>query len=190
VRAAAVAAHADPERGVLLSEDELTDSRRPTVARGSAATGSDGPRADPGHGSHTQGRVLAPFEPRTGRRIAWQRPSAGRATLIRFSRAVEAASPTATTISLAQDNWPVHFHPDVTAALKGSRITLLRPPTSAPWTNPVEKVWRKLYEEVLHLHTFSDRWEELKAEVAAWLARWSQGSEELRRYVGCSRNNL
>jgi hypothetical protein len=33
----------------------------------------------------------------------------------------------------------------------------------------MEKVWRKLYQEVLHLHDFRDDWEALKREVERWL---------------------
>jgi transposase len=42
------------------------------------------------------------------------------------------------------------------AALAPSKIVLVPLPTYAPWTNPVEKVWRKLCQEVLHLHEFVD----------------------------------
>jgi len=33
-------------------------------------------------------------------------------------------------------------------------ITLVYLPTYAPWLNPIEKLWRKAYQEVLHLHRF------------------------------------
>jgi hypothetical protein len=54
----------------------------------------------------------------------------------------------------------------VLAALASSKVVVV---AYAPWTNPMEKVWRKLYQEVLHLHDFRDDWEALKREVERWL---------------------
>jgi hypothetical protein len=44
---------------------------------------------------------------------------------------VEAASPQAETIFLAQDNWPVRFLLEVTEALEPTQNWLLRLPTDA-----------------------------------------------------------
>ena len=57
-------------------------------------------------------------------------------------------------------------------------------PTYASWTNPIEKLWRWLRQEVLHLHRLADRLEELRAEVRRFLDRFALGSLELLRYVG------
>lgn len=120
----------------------------------------------------------------TGRLFCWERRHFDRQTLIRYYKALEAAYPEAERIFVVQDNWPVHFHKDVLAALANSKITLVALPTYAPWTNPVEKVWRKLYQEVLHLHEFTAQWDELKAQVKAWLDQFADGSPELLKYVG------
>ena len=77
-------------------------------------------------------------------------------TLRRFYREVLAAYPAAERIDIAQDNWPVHFHQAILSELSGTRIRLLRLPTYAPWTNPIEKVWRKLNQEVLHQHRLNE----------------------------------
>ena len=68
-----------------------------------------------------------------------------RAPLRRSFHAVAAADPQAERLYSALDNWPVHFHfhPELLAALP-PQITLVPLPTYAPWTNPVEKVWRWL----------------------------------------------
>jgi hypothetical protein len=50
--------------------------------------------------------------------------------------------------------------------------------------SPVEKVWRKLYQEVLHLHPWTNAWEQLQATVQAWLDQWAEGSTALLHYVG------
>ncbi len=86
---------------------------------------------------------------------------------------------------VVQDNWSIHRHPDVVEALTSMpRIEPVWLPTYAPWLNPVEKLWRKLKQEVLHLHRLSEQWERLKQRVAAFLASFSSGSAALLRYVG------
>jgi len=69
-----------------------------------------------------------------------------------------------------------------TAAEEG--ISLVYLPTYAPWLNPIEKLWRKAYQEVLHLHRYSDRWPEPRHWMATFLDPYSQGSPQLLRYVG------
>jgi hypothetical protein len=184
IAAVRVEVRAEPERKVLLYQDELTYYRRPTVARAYASVGGPGRFAEQGHGSNTKRRVIGSLNVMTGQLFTWQRSHSDVATLIRYYRALEAEYPAAETIYLAQDNWPVHFLPAVTGALEGTKIRLLRLPTYAPWTNPIEKVWRKLYQDVLHQHDFADRWKDLQAAVEAWLQQWANGSMELLRYVG------
>jgi hypothetical protein len=174
----------EPKRFVLVYEDELTYYRRPTVAQGYAVEGSDEPYARQGLHSNVYHRIAASLNVSSGRLFCWQRKHFDRWTLIRYYQALEAAYPDAELIFVAQDNWPVHFHDDILAALVGTKILLAPLPTYAPWTDPTEKVWRKLYQEVLHLHDFVDRWDELKAEVADWLGEFADGSTELLRYVG------
>ena len=184
VAAVCVEVRAAPARKVLLYQDELTYYRRPTVAQAYAPAGGPGLFAEQGHGSNSKRRVIGSLNLITGQLFTWQRSHADVSTLIRYYRAVEAAYPEAETIFIAQDNWPVHFLPAVTGALEGTKIRLLRLPTYAPWTNPIEKVWRKLYQEVFHQHDFQDRWKDLQVTVEEWLQQWANGSMELLRYVG------
>jgi transposase len=189
VKVAAIAAIrievlAAPERKVLLYEDELTYYRRPTVSQAYAPAGGPGASAEQGHGSNSKRRIIGSLNVVSAKLFTWQRSHADVPTLIRYYRAVEAAYPEAERIYIAQDNWPVHFLPAVVEALEPTKIRLLRLPTYAPWTNPIEKVWRKLYQEVLHQHEFRDQWKTLQATVEAWLQQWCNGSMELLRYVG------
>ena len=175
----------EPDQVVALYQDELTYYRRPTVAGGYAPAGRPTPLAEQGWGSNTLRRIAACLDARSGQLIAWQRDRFGWRTLLRFYReAVVPAYPAAQRIYLLQDNWPVHFHPALRAGLADTPIRLIRLPTYAPWTNPIEKVWRKLYAEVLHLHGFASAWEELTQTVQAWLEQWSEPQPELLRYVG------
>lgn len=175
---------AEPERFVLLYEDEFSYYRRPTVGYNYAPAGSDAPRANQGLGGKRYYRIAGSLDVQTGRFFCWQRKAFDRHTLIRYFQELASLYPKAETIFVALDNWPVHFHPDVQEALAKTRIQLVSLPTYAPWTNPVEKVWRKLYQEVLHLHEFVDRWMDLRAEVSRFLDQFANGSPALLRYVG------
>jgi transposase len=74
-----------------------------------------------------------------------------------FFAQVAAADPAAARIDIALDNWPVHFHPARLGSLP-SPVAFLRLPTHAPWTNPVEKVWRRLRQERLHPYPHAADW--------------------------------
>jgi hypothetical protein len=174
----------DSRRTVLLYQDEFTYYRRASVARDYALRGSRDPRAHSGWGNNRLRRIAACLDFATGRVLAQQRRRFNRQALIRFYQMIEAAYPQAEVIYLAQDNWPVHFHPDVLHALAHSKITLLRLPTYAPWTNPIEQLWRFLYKAVLHLHPFVDDWQRLQDAVQHWLDQWRSGSYELLHAVG------
>jgi len=54
-------------------------------------------------------------------------------------------------INLIWDCWSCHYHPDVLLAAHRAGITLIPLPTYAPWENPIEKLWRWLCQEVLHM---------------------------------------
>lgn len=113
-----------------------------------------------------------------------------------------------------QDNWPIHFHPDVIAALEAHRaptplpvplcwppepiskarrlnlpIQLVALPTYASWCNPIEKRWRWLKQEVIHLHGYAERWKELQGLVGSFLDQFAQRSDALLRYVGLKGTN-
>lgn len=175
---------AEPKRFVLVYEDELTYYRRPTIAQGYAPVGTDQPHARQGLRANLSYRIAASLDVMTGSLFTWQRKHFDRWTLIRYYQALEAQYPDAELIFVAQDNWPVHFHQDILSALVDTKIILVPLPTYAPWTNPTEKVWRKLNQEVLHLHDFVDRWDELKVTVTDWLSQFADGSPELLHYVG------
>src|SRR5262245_2216982 len=67
-------------------------------------------------------------------------------------------------------------------------IQLVPLPTYASWLNPIEKLWRKLKQDVLHLHRLADDLPARKARVLAFLARFSDGSLDLLRYVGLTKS--
>ncbi len=176
----------EPERFVLLYEDEHTYCRNPSVSWAYAQRGGPSPTAKHTPGSGTKRRVAGCLDWRTGRLITRQRSSFTVKEMARFLRFVEAHYPKADLIYIALDNWPVHFHPYVLDELAKhhSRIQLLRLPTYAPWTNPIEKVWRKFNQEVAHMHPWSANWSKLKERATEWFQAFEQGSLELLHYVG------
>jgi transposase len=176
----------DPVRFVLLYQDELTYYRCPTVSCDYATAGSDAPRAVQGTGYNTSRRIAGCLDAYTGRLICWQRSAFDHQTFLRYLHAVEARYPRAERMYIVLDNWPVHFQPDVLAALASSKITLVFLPTYAPWLNPIEKVWRKLKQEILHLHRYQCRWKELQERVEAWLIQYDRPAPDLLHYVGLS----
>ena len=197
-----------PLGAVLLFMDEVTYYRQPSLAAGYAPAGGAQPRAERSIRSDSTTRVVGALDAATGRVISLQQGKIGVPALIRFYRDLVATYP-GQRIYLVQDNWPVHFHPDVLAALEPQRspFPLFRPrswssepsprakrlnlpiqivplPTYSPWLNPIEKLWRKLKQDVLHLHPHADNVNLLRALVLDFLAHFSDPSPDLLRYVG------
>ena len=198
-----------PDRYVVLFQDELTYYRQPTLAYAWAPKGHDQALANRSYRSDTSFRVGAALDVITGKVIWRQRSKVGRDALIALYKEIAAHYPCAERIYIVQDNWPVHFHADVLALLEKQLspwpwrrpgnwsdeprpdaeklnlpIQILCLPTYAPWLNPIEKLWRKLKQERLHMHTQSDDWQGLKESVADFLGQFEQGSDTLLRYVG------
>jgi len=175
---------ADPMRFVLLYQDALTYYRCPTVGWDYAVAGSDAPRAAQGTGYNSSRRIAGCLDAYTGRLITGPRSAFDHKTFLRYLQEVETRYARAERIYIALDNWPVHFQPEVLVALQSSKITSLFLPTYAPWLNPIEKVWRKLKQEVLHLHRYSSRWKDLQARVDDWLLQYDRPSPDLLHDVG------
>ena len=135
------------------------------------------------------------------------------AFLVAFYQALCRAYPDAERIYVIQDNWPVHTHPDLLVALEPQEtrwpwyrppnwptepsasairrwgelklpIQIVPLPTYASWCNPIEKLWRKLRQDVTHLHRWADDLETLRTEIDRFLDQFAHGSLELLRYVG------
>ena len=183
ITARQVLARAAPDDVVLLYADELTYYARPSLARAWAPSGVDRPRVAHGLRANTARRIVACVNAVTGQLAIWQRSHFPHRTLARFFQEVAAAYPRAAHIAIALDNWPVHFHPELLAALP-PRLELLRLPTYAPWTNPVEDLWHGLAADVLHHHPFADAWPTLQAAVTAWLAARQADPNDVLRRVG------
>lgn len=179
-------ARTQPEDYILLYQDELTYYRRPSLARAYALVGQQASRVTQGYTRNRPRRISGCLNPITGQVDTWQRAHFDRHTLIRFYQAVANLYPTAKTIFLVQDNWSVHRHPDILQFFMQSRIVPLWLPTYAPWTNPVEKIWLRLKQELLHHHDFQDNWQDLKLAIQHWLEHCDDDPDDLLRYLGLS----
>lgn len=133
--------------------------------------------------------------------------------LVAFYQALCLAHPDAERIDVIPDHWPVPTPPDRWAAWEPqeTRSPWYRPPnwptepsdaairrwgplklpiqivplpTDASWCNPIEKVWRKLRQDVTHLHRWADDLDALRTEIDRFLDQFAHGSLELLRYVG------
>jgi len=170
-----------PEAVVFLLEDELTYYRQPSLAPAYALTGSTEPRAYQEPCGNTQTRVAAALNGVTGRVTYLQRSKVGEFS---FYAQIRSAYPEAQVIYLVEDNWPTHKLPAVRQAAAEQGLVPLFLPTYASWLNPIEKLWRWLKQEVLHLHRWANDLDQLRQQVCAFLDRFAGGSDDLLRYVG------
>ena len=109
----------------------------------------------------------------------------GRQQVLQFYAQLDRTYPAAELLYVIQDNWNIHTHPEVLAALaRYPRIQPVWLPTYAPWLNPIEKLWRWLRQDILKLHRWVEDWPQLKQRVRGFLDQFAQGSPALLRYVG------
>ncbi len=195
---------------VLVYLDEFTLYRHPSLANAYACSGKEQPLAEIGLSSNKTWRYVAALDVLTGKVTFLQSSKIGVKKLVEFYQQLAKAYPD-TEIDVVCDNWPVHFHPDVVAVLQPQEfpygapkppnwsakaranverlnlpIHLMCLPTYAPWTNPIEKLWRLLKDQVLHLHQYGDDWDGLKRAVQEFLEKYASASPDLLQYVGLS----
>lgn len=198
----------------FLYLDEFTYYRQPTIAPAYEEAGHSQPLAEHSYHANTPTRVLACIQAFNAQLTYYQGSRIDCDQLVRFYRRLhDEVYPQAMKIYIVQDNWPVHTHPDVLLALEEQvcpfpfyrpsnwptepsakarkrwstlnlPIQVVPLPTYASWCNPIEKVWRKLRQEVLHLHRLSSQLPLLRQRVGRWLHQYSGGSPSLLKYVG------
>ena len=209
-------ARASEGRVVALFLDEVTLHRQPSLAPAYAARGREQPLAERSYRRDATTRIIGTLDALDGRVVCRRRHTLDIPALVGFYREVVATYPQAHRIEFILDNWPVHFHPDLLVALQPQAcpfpfprpgtwptdpsddavrkwghlqlpIHLVPLPTYASWLNPIEKLWRWLRQEVVHLHPWADALPTLYAEADRFLARFTHGApdcHDLLRYVG------
>jgi transposase len=168
------------------------------------------------HRGNTPTRVAGVLDLIDARVTSWQGSRFNVSQVAQFHAQIGEAYPEAKRIWVVLDNWPVHFHPDARVGLEpqawpwpfflpsdwprepsakarakwGGRnlpIQLMPLPTYASWLNPIEKLWRYLKQEVLHLHRMANDLAALRALVQDFLRDLAHGSPDLLRYVGLAK---
>lgn len=218
-RIAALKTRAEESQGtqVLLYQDECSIERQPSVGYNWEEAGTDAPHAQRKPRYNTVTRIMATLDPQTGQVVFSLIGKVTTSALVSFYRKVVAAYPQAERIWIVQDNWPVHLHPNLLAALEPQEkiypvafspswmnkiapsplrhhrhartllpVQIVQLPTYASWCNPIEKLWRWLKQDLIHLHRNADDLEELRLLIRSFLARFEHGSQSLLRYVGLS----
>lgn len=174
-----------PETVTVLFEDEASFYRQPSQGWLWSWMGRRQPRIQYGHRANTVMRVVGFLDAADGRVHAWH---FGKVSAPRFARCLlETAQryPNAERIYVVLDNWPVHFHATVLAALASDpRLEFVPLPTYAPWLNAIEKLWRWVRQHVSHAHPWCDDFLAFTEAVMAELLQFAQGSPALLKYVG------
>jgi transposase len=171
-----------PGRLRLLYADEVGLYRQPTRAD-RYACGAHEPTAPLTHTANSRWRIGGALDVGTGEVTYVSRDVVGVDALCALRTRLRARYPDQILV-LAWDNWPVHRLPRVLATAAQLRIHLRWLPTYAPWTNPIEKLWRWMRQTCVHHHQKAGRWSEFKAEVRAFLDQFADGATDLLRYVG------
>jgi transposase len=185
VEACLAQARSTPTKVVTYYLDELSFYVQPIVAQDWHVAGPTQPLAERAHRSNVYHRVLGALNATTGQVVFRMAQKTDIAFICRFLRDLRAQHPDIETLNVVLDNWyQVHNHRDVQETAQQERITLVYLPTYSPWLNPIEKLWRKAYQEVLHLHRYSRKWPELKERMQTFLEGFSEPSPALLRYVG------
>jgi transposase len=204
-------ARQNPDTHVAFYEDEFSFHRRPTLAKDWTQRGTKKPLAHQGLGSDLICFGIGALNAYTGDVVYQQVESATVLATHAFYTAVCERYPHAKHIYMIQDNRPIHLHVRLLEALlpqkssfdkplppswvKGSTkieklpqlpIEIVQLPTYAPWTNPIEKLWRWVRQSVGHLHRLTDEWEVLQQRVITFMEQFIGGSQKLLRYVGLS----
>ena len=102
-----------PEKYILLYQDEFTIYRQPTIARDYEQMGKFQPLARRSYKSDTEFRGIGALNAVTGQVTYHQASKADIRQLVVFYDMVVKDYPRIETIYMVEDNWPVHYHPDL-----------------------------------------------------------------------------
>lgn len=178
----------NPEKRLFLFLDEMGYyCWAETTKVWAEAAPSAPPLADRQQAKQQQWRLIGVLNALTGQVDYLDNYIVGRAKVIEMYRQICHRYQWASRIYVAQDNWSIHKHDDVIAAL--NQMPLIEPvwlPTYAPWLNPIEKLWRWLRQDVLKMHRLAAQWPELRQRVNTFLDQFAEGSPDVLQYVGLS----
>jgi transposase len=171
----------------MLYQDELTVYRQPTQGWLWAHMGRCQPKMKYTSKYNTSMRLVGYLNAITGAVHCEDMKSVTADRLIKNLRKIPYLYPDAECIYIVWDNWQNHRLPVVLEALDGlPRVEVLCLPTYSPWLNPIEKLWRWLYQTVIHAHQWSQDFLCFRTKIMSALKEHAGGSEALLQYVGLS----
>lgn len=170
--------------------DEFTFYSKPIVNKAWAIRGKDQYQACLGFAEEEKCRIGGAMNVKTGEVEFIMDNKVGKKALKKFWQQIKENNSHKEIIYLIMDNWPVHFLDDVVEKAEHFGIRLIRLPTYAPWTNPIEKLWLWLKRDILFLHRNSSYWRKLKNRVNLFLKQFENKSEDLLRYTGLGNNKI
>jgi DDE superfamily endonuclease len=179
-------AAANPTTIALVFLDEMGYYRWPDAAAVWSPSAPHPPATtEPAGANNKQWRVIGALNALTGQVDYLENYVVGRRQVIQFYRQLDQRYGHVARLYVVQDNWSIHQHPDVLAALTElPRIAPVWLPTYAPWLNPIEKLWRWLRQDQLYVHRHAHDWAVLRQHVNAFFDQFAAGSHALLRYVG------
>ncbi len=184
IRRAAALAEQYPHKVSLLYADEFSFYRQPYTGGGVYYPQGEEPTSPMYAGYNTRHRVGATLDAHTGKVVWVDGDVVGVQALCKLLEKVRLSYAEQHSIFIVWDNWHVHYQRDVAAKAWELNIQLLWLPTYAPWTNPIEKLWRWLKQTHIRNHRFAGQFPTLVDRVRQFLDSFEHGSHQLLRYVG------
>ncbi len=171
-----------PEKYALLYQDEFTIYRQPTVARDYEQMGKFQPLARRSYRSDTQFRGIGALNAVTGQVTYHQASKANIRQLTVFYDMVVADYPHIETIYMVEDNWPVHYHPDLLIHLQPQHFPF---PIHVPGNWPKEPSLKAKREAQKRKDKLGNKHRKLPIQILQLptYASWANPIEKLWRWV-------
>lgn len=176
---------AAPRQVVALFLDEVSYTAWPDLAFEWSQSAPDPlPHAQRQHSPYRRMRVVGALDAWTGQVQVLQNAYIAGSVFADFVERLARSYPQQ-QVYLIWDNWPVHRSQVVLDVLaQHPRLHAVGLPTYSPWLNPIEKLWRKMRQELTAMHRLAAEWKQLQQQVQAFFAQFATGSLDLLRYVG------
>lgn len=172
-----------PEKYVVLFQDELTYYSQPRGILKYGSVGAHSPRVYRAVADNVMTRIGAVVDGITGQVVYQQADKFGKMAMEKLYRQIREVYPER-RIFVIQDNVNFHYSENVLATAEELDIYPVFLPTYASWRNPAEKLWRWLQADTLHGHEFAHDVALLHNRVGDFLDQFAHGSSKLLRYIG------
>lgn len=169
-----------PEKYVLLYQDEFTIYRQPTIDRDYEEMGNIQPLARRSHKSDTEFRGMGALNAVTGQVTYHQASKANITQLTKFYDMVVVDYPKLETIYMVEDNWPVHYHPDLLIHLQPQHFPF---PVHVPGNWPKEPSLRAKRKAMKRKAKLGDKLLPIQILQLPTYASWANPIEKLWRWV-------